>query len=281
MIALFLGTVLAASVVDIVNNDPTSTWVAVEYPRSVITTAKFVAMLGEEELPHLDLIYEESETAPASFDGRSSWGSSLKRVRNQESCGSCWAHASTQAIGTRFALKRCDKGVLSVQDLVSCDTTDNGCNGGSGPTSMAWIKNKGVTTDACLPYVSGGGRVPACPAKCSNGSAITRYKISSASTFNTKTVMDEVANNGPLYFRFTVYADFMNYKSGIYQHKTGSSQGGHAVTLVGWGEEKGVKYWILQNSWGSSWGESGYFRMLRGTNHCDSENGFYGGPPVC
>ena len=61
--------------------------------------------------------------------------------------------------------------------------------------------------------------------------------------------------------RFDVYADFMNYKSGIYEHKYGAREGGHAIKVVGWGIEHDLEYWICANSWGSAWGESGYFRI--------------------
>ena len=61
--------------------------------------------------------------------------------------------------------------------------------------------------------------------------------------------------------RFDVYSDFMNYKGGIYIHTTGYKQGGHAIKLVGYGQEDGTDYWICANSWGSAWGEGGYFRI--------------------
>jgi len=61
--------------------------------------------------------------------------------------------------------------------------------------------------------------------------------------------MVELYNNGSIEVAYSVYADFMTYKSGIYKHTTGPMHGGHAVTLVGWGEENGVKYWKMKNNW--------------------------------
>merc|ERR1712185_448758 len=69
---------------------------------------------------------------------------------------------------------------------------------------------------------------------------------------------------GPVETAFTVYEDFANYVSGIYVHTTGSMEGGHAVKIVGWGEENGIKYWKVANSWNPYWGEDGYFRIVRG-----------------
>ncbi|KAH7831973.1 putative cathepsin B6 cysteine protease [Monocercomonoides exilis] len=283
MFILLFSAVLAESLVEIVNSDPTSSWVAIDYPREVITLAKMRAMLGDEtEVDGLETMeYVEPDGVPTSFDARQQWPGKLFAVRNQQSCGSCWAHATSEAVGDRFAIKGCSKGVLSVQDLVSCDKNDNGCNGGSGPRAMSYAQSRGITTETCLPYVSGNGRVPSCPSKCKNNSTITRYKTQNNPTFTVANVQQELMNNGPLYFRFTVYSDFMNYKSGVYQHKSGKQEGGHAVLLVGWGVENGVKYWLCQNSWGPSWGERGFFKILRGNNHCDSEKGFWAGSVKC
>jgi len=71
---------------------------------------------------------------------------------------------------------------------------------------------------------------------------------------------------GPMETAFTVYSDFENYASGIYHHVSGGMAGGHAVKLVGWGVENGVKYWKIANSWNPYWGEKGYFRIKRGNN---------------
>ena len=77
-------------------------------------------------------------------------------------------------------------------------------------------------------------------------------------------IKTELINNGPVHTGFTVYQDFMNYKSGIYKHVSGSSLGGHAVVIIGYGVSNGTKYWICQNSWGANWGENGFFRIKIG-----------------
>jgi len=85
-------------------------------------------------------------------------------------------------------------------------------------------------------------------------------------------IQQAIMEGGPLEVAFTVYSDFENYASGIYQHKTGQSVGGHAVRMVGWGVENGVKYWKIANSWNPYWGEKGYFRILRGQGACGMED---------
>ena len=77
----------------------------------------------------------------------------------------------------------------------------------------------------------------------------------------------------------TVYEDFLNYESGIYQHISGSYLGGLYVRIIGWGIENGIKYWIVVNTWGKSWGENGFFRVLRGRNECGIENSVNAGLP--
>jgi len=279
---LFLiASVFANSIVEIVNTDPTSTWVAVEYHPSVITHRKFIAMLGEQPFPIQKVDAVEPSNVPEEYDARKDKPGSVYAVRDQGSCGSCWAFGASGAMAGRLTYKGCPKGQMSAQDLTSCDTTNYGCNGGSGPTVTAWIARNGITTDACIPYVSGSGRVPACPRTCTNGSEIIRYKYSQAITYTMANIQDSLMADGPVYFRFNVYDDFMSYRSGIYQHKSGGLRGGHAVLLIGWGIEGGVKFWILQNSWGGAWGEQGYFRMIRGINDCGCEQGFYSGPVVC
>jgi cathepsin B len=143
------------------------------------------------------------------------------------------------------------------------------------------VKSTGITTDECLPYVSGSGRVPACPKTCNNGSAIVRVKATKHSSISAKNMQQEIYDNGPIEVAFTVYEDFKNYRSGVYKHVTGAKLGGHAVICIGWGVEGGTPYWLIQNSWGPEWGEQGHFKILRGSNHCGIEGTVYAGYFQC
>jgi cathepsin B len=78
---------------------------------------------------------------------------------------------------------------------------------------------------------------------------------------DVESIKIEILANGPVETGFTVYADFFDYNGGIYQHTSGSAEGGHAVKILGWGTENNVDYWIVANSWGKYWGENGYFRI--------------------
>ncbi|VDM66549.1 unnamed protein product [Strongylus vulgaris] len=88
-----------------------------------------------------------------------------------------------------------------------------------------------------------------------------------------KLIRQEILKNGPVVATFIVYTDFFYYKEGIYTHTAGKKEGSHAVKVIGWGTENGVDYWLLANSFNTDWGEDGgYFRFLRGKDHCGIES---------
>lgn len=151
--------------------------------------------------------------------------------------------------------------------MVSCDTRNYGCNGGYLDREWYSLEDEGTVADSCWPYVSGNGSVPSCRTTCVDGSAMKKYKSQSNSLVelsDVQSIQVELMTNGPVETGFTVYSDFFNYTGGIYYHRWGSAQGGHAVKIVGWGNENGMNYWIVANSWGTGWGENGFFRIKMG-----------------
>jgi len=164
--------------------------------------------------------------------------------------------------------------------MVECDKTNFGCNGGNLATEWKFLENKGIVSDTCLPYVSGDGKSRSCATSCADGSAKVYYSCESGSTVKaTKPdeIKSEILANGPVETGFTVYADFMNYESGIYTHVSGRMEGGHAVKIIGWGVENGVKYWTVANSWNTTWGEKGFFRIKEG--ECGIDEAVYACTP--
>ncbi len=91
--------------------------------------------------------------------------------------------------------------------------------------------------------------------------------------------MTEIYQHGSVECAFNVYEDFLNYRSGVYKHTKGSMLGGHAVKMIGWGVENGVKYWTIVNSWNEGWGDKGTFKILRGSNHVGIEGNIVAGLP--
>jgi cathepsin B len=123
---------------------------------------------------------------------------------------------------------------------------------------------------------------PRCPRKCDEGAkaphndfAKDKYKFTGGvQTFTSaNAVAESIMKGGPVETAFTVYGDFENYAGGIYKKTSSKVLGGHAVRIVGWGEENGVKYWKVANSWNPYWGEEGYFRIVRGEDECGIESG--------
>ncbi|KAH7821747.1 putative cathepsin B2 cysteine protease [Monocercomonoides exilis] len=277
MFFFFIASVFAESIVEQVNNDPTSTWVAVEYHPSIINHARFIARLGHtmSQIPAEEYIYRND--VPESFDSRDQWPGKILPVRNQQQCGSCWAFAIAECVGDRLEVAGKGQGDMSPQDLVSCDKTDQACNGGEFDPAWTWTRDNGITTDQCLPYVSGSGRVPQCPTKCQNGSEIIRTKVNSYKHLTSNEIQEEIIAHGPVSAGFTVYMDFQFYRSGVYKHKVPIKAGGHAILIIGWGVEKNTPYWLCQNSWGNTWGEKGHFKILRGKNECGIEQDVYTG----
>jgi cathepsin B len=93
-----------------------------------------------------------------------------------------------------------------------------------------------------------------------------------ASYSDEASIANAIMKSGPIETAFTVYSDFENYVSGVYKKTSSSVLVGHAVRIVGWGIDSGVKYWKVANSWNPFWGEKGYFRIVRGTDECGIES---------
>ena len=188
-------------------------------------------------------------------------------VKNQGQCGSCWAFSSTGSIEGQWFLAGNTLTAVSEQELVSCDTTDSGCNGGWMDNAWAWIVSSqqgNIVTEASYPYVSGDGAVPACNLNGKvNGATITGHE----DITKTETAMAAwVFANGPLSVAVDA-TSWQTYTSGIMTNCI-SSQVDHGVLIVGFDDNSSPPYWIIKNSWGKSWGEEGYIRVQKGTDQC-------------
>lgn len=249
---------------------------------------------------------------PTSFDARQQWGAmcpSTKDVRDQGSCGSCWAVSAAETMTDRTCIHSngTSSPYLAAEDILSCCGffCGSGCDGGFPSAAQNYWVSAGVVSggpygsqQGCLDYsiapcehhVSGtrpacqeGGSTPSCTKTCQNGSpwakakhfGSTSYSISS----DVSAIQQEIMTNGPVQGTYTVYADFPTYKSGVYQHTSGAELGGHAIKIIGWGVEQGTPYWLVANSWNSDWGANGFFKILRGQDECGIESGIVAGLP--
>jgi len=224
---------------------------------------------------------------PDSFDARKQWAGCVLPVRDQGQCGSCWAFGCVESSSDRLCIASQGKKnytfPLSVEQLVSCNVGGlEGCSGGDPITAFLYTAEWGLPKDSCFPYTAGSGTAPPCASECVNGDPWDLYYNSVSSIrwhLTMSGIMDSLFTNGPVEACFTVYEDFMKYKSGIYVHNTGDALGGHCIKLIGWGVENNVEYWIAQNSWGTRWGESGFFRIQKGVNMCGIEGEVFSALP--
>ena len=214
---------------------------------------------------------EQYLSVPTAFDSRTQWPGCVGAIRDQADCGSCWAFSATEVLADRICIASGAAKtlvVLSPQWLVSCDKTNHGCGGGNLKDAWAYMVSNGVPLDSCDPYSSGDNDESGdCTAHCT-----TFYKATDPREYKTPTsIQAAIIAGGPVQTGFTVYSDFMSYKSGIYIYKSGSVLGGHAVKIIGWGAQGSTKYWIVANSWGASWGLSGFFWIAFGQCGIDSD----------
>lgn len=284
-----------------VNANPKSTWKAgLNQNWNGYTVGEMKKLMGvvfDEDLKvdvRPPFTAQQYRDTPASLDLRTRQyqnTSCVGPVLDQAKCGSCWAFGATEAISDRLCMKKGTFLQLGPLDLVTCDQNDGGCEGGD-PGSAWQYAQGGLATDKCIPYLqSAGGPIPTCPpatepcldfvntpncpTTCGDGSAIDRSQGVVGNVYQLGSVQDmmtELDQNGPFEVAFTVYSDFLTYKSGVYQYTTGDALGGHAVKIIGYGTENNTPYWQCQNSWTTTWGDGGYFKILRGQDECGIED---------
>ncbi|KAK7058725.1 hypothetical protein SK128_008123 [Halocaridina rubra] len=254
----------------------------------------------------------ENFSIPTTFDSRTEWPMcpTLKEIRDQGSCGSCWAFGAVEVMSDRDCIH--SKGQknfhYSAENLVSCcHLCGFGCNGGFPGSAFQYWVHSGIvsggaynSTQGCQPYeippcehhvpgprpsCSEGGSTPRCLKNCEASYASDyeddlHHGSKHYSVANDETqIKFDIMKNGPVEGAFTVYVDFLHYKSGVYQHTHGLPLGGHAIRILGWGEEEGTPYWLCANSWNSDWGDNGYFKILRGSDQCGIESEISAGLP--
>lgn len=224
-----------------------------------------------------------TEFLPDSWDWRNVSGVNyVPAVRNQGSCGSCYAFSSLGMLESRLrvATKNQMRVNLSPQDVVGCSSYSQGCEGGF-PYLVAgkYAQDYGVVAEECNPYT---GVDSACSThKCAR-KYVSKYRYVGGyyGACNEEAMKISLVKSGPLSVSFEVYPDFMHYSGGVYQHSKLLDKfnpfelTNHAVLLVGYGtdDETGEDYWIVKNSWGTRWGEDGFFRIRRGVDECGIES---------
>lgn len=250
---------------------------------------------------------------PTNFDARTKWPqcSTIGEIRDQGSCGSCWAFGAVEAMSDRICIASGSQALqtqISAEDLTACcSDCGDGCNGGEPSVAWQYYMTTGLVSGGlyhsnlgCEPYSIAScehhttGKLPpcgdlqptpACTRSCeaSFNRSYTADKHFGLTAYtlpqDQKAIMQEIFTNGPVEADFNVYADFPSYKSGVYIQHSDQFLGGHAIKVLGWGVEKGTPYWLCANSWNPDWGDKGYFKILRGADECGIEEDVNAGLP--
>jgi len=199
---------------------------------------------------------------PASVDWRDFGAAS--HVKNQLQCGGCWAFSSNAAVeGAWYIATNKNQSLsLSEQQIIDCTPSPaDQCQGGNPYYAFNYMRNTAVCTEGSYEFTSTSGQPHTCKKSCRE--AIPKGGVlgsKSVQRYNVQALMDAVSKQ-PVAVAIAASKGLMNYHSGVFDRC--GSQIDHSVLLVGYGTESGRDYWLIQNSWGESWGQGGFGKLLR------------------
>merc|ERR1711862_355695 len=249
-----------AHMADLEKEHPDATFAVNQF--SGMTFDEFAATyLTAQPMRESDLPLLEEEPNLESLASDVDWA--VTPVKNQGSCGSCWAFGT---LGQVEAAHKQNTGAtvnLAEQQLVDCSTQNNGCSGGRPDWALTYLSGKSIYTTSSYAYTARDGT---CKSGTASGVTVCGYNRVSKSD----SALASALNAGAV--TVLVYADsaFQSYSSGILSAPTTCNLN-HAVLATGYGSN----FWKIKNSWGTGWGESGYIRFSRVTSGCGSYGMFY------
>merc|ERR1712121_449 len=226
------------------------------HKQSFLKTVEFINKHNAE--------HGEGKPALAGIDWRTQ--GAVGPIRNQGQCGSCWAFSAVCALEGAWKINKGSLPDASEQQLVSCDPSSHGCNGGWPSRVYDYIRGQGsngIDTESSYPYTasdsscdthktSDGQNVAA---TCTGGSHVSASDSAHQSA---------LSNVGPLSICVEVNSGFRNYRGGIFDDPSCGTSLNHAVALVGYDSQS----YFLRNSWGTSWGAAGMMNIIIGKNTC-------------
>jgi len=186
-------------------------------------------------------------------------------IYNQGQCGSCWAFSTTESIESMNFLAGNTLTSLSMQQIVDCDTSDDGCDGGDPPTAYAYVISAGgLETYSNYPYTARDG-------KCKFDKSLVAQTLESWQ-YVTRVRSEKQMQN----FTYTIgppsvcvdASTWDSYRGGVYTRADCGTALDHCVQIVGWDVVKGLNAWVVRNSWGTDWGNAGYLYVAMGEDAC-------------
>ncbi|XP_069099248.1 cathepsin O isoform X2 [Pleurodeles waltl] len=188
-------------------------------------------------------------------------------VKDQQSCGGCWAFSVVEAIETVHAIRSHSLEELSVQEVIDCSEKNFGCNGGSPTTALRWLNETQLklVRDSEYRYKAQTGICHYFPR------SLFGISIKGFEAYNLRGHEEEMRRMlvqlGPLIVLVDAIS-WQDYLGGIIQHHCSAGESNHAVLITGFDTSGEVPYWIVRNSWGASWGIAGYVHIKIGDNVC-------------
>ncbi|CAG9855010.1 unnamed protein product [Phyllotreta striolata] len=210
--------------------------------------------------------HPENTQIPESIDWREK--GAVLEVRDQGDCGNCWAFGAVGALEGLNAIKKNSSVLLSPQQLTDCSIRygNHGCYGGRQIFGFDYVVDYGIEAESSYKYQAKDGEC-----KYSEKNVVLNIAGYRQVNQTDEALKEAVGTVGPV----TVSIDaspFHQYKGGVYSDIKNCGNNlaslNHAVLVVGFGTDKGEKYWLIKNSWGADWGEQGYFRIHRDYSVC-------------
>jgi cathepsin L len=216
-------------------------------------------------------------------------------VKDQASCGSCWAIASATVLEAHNEIYNKNHRIFSTQQIVECTPNprhcggDGGCKGATAELAMEWVLKNGLSDASEVPYTAKDG---ACTRGSQAGKKVSLLDVSAPSAdlggaafgmtgWSTlpknmyEPLARALAESGPVAVSVAAGGTWFQYESGVFNGCGKDAVIDHAVVAIGYGEEAGNKFWTIQNSWGPDWGEEGLIRLERHTEaggYCGMNN---------